>query len=157
MNISAHRKEIVMQVVDLNELETRPVGLGRAVAFPVHSATGTAASATVWIALEPGGEVPEHRDSAEELLYIVRGEVEATLSGETGILRAGELAVVPPMAPHELRNIGDGDARVLGFFAASTVVSTFTERMGPEGERVFVTGAPLPLAVRLEEAVTLNA
>ena len=146
-----------MQVVDLNDIETLPVGPRLAIAFPVHSATGTAASATVWIALEPGGEVPEHADSAEELLYVVRGDVEATVAGETGTLGAGELAVVPPMALHALRNVGSSDARVLGFFAGSTSVATFTEPMGPNGERVFVIGAPLPIAVTLEEAVTLTA
>jgi quercetin dioxygenase-like cupin family protein len=141
----------------LNEVETQSVGPGRAVAFPVHSATGAAASATVWIALEPGGEVPEHTDSAEELLLVLDGEVEASVDGETGTLRSDQLAVIPPMAPHALRNIGSGDARVLGFFASSAVVSIFTDPMGPEGEQVFVTGAPLRLAVRLEEAVTLTA
>ena len=146
-----------MQVVDLNEIETQPAGGARAVAFPVHSATGTAASATVWIALEPGGEVPEHTDSAEELLVVLRGEVEASVDGERGTLRSGQLAVVPPMAPHALRNVGSGDARVLGFFAASAVISTFAAPMGPEGEQVFVTGAPLRIAVRLEDAVTLTA
>ncbi len=146
-----------MQVVDLNEIETHPFAEGLAVNFPVHSATGTADSATVWIALEPGGEVPEHTDSAEELLLVLSGEVEAYVDGESGTLRTGQLAVVPPMAPHALRNISSGDARVLGFFASSTVVSTFAEPRGPEGAQVFVIGAPLRIAVQLEDAVTLTA
>lgn len=146
-----------MQVVDLNTAETTPAGRGLSVAFPVHSATGTAASSTVWIDLEPGGEVPEHADSSEELLYVVEGEVEAAVGGETGILRAGALAVVPSMALHSLRNVGESEARILGFFAGATTVSTFTEPLGPNGERVFVIGAPMPLAVTLEEAVTLTA
>jgi len=145
-----------MQVVDLKTVEIAPVGHGLSVAFPVHSATGTAASSTVWINLEPGGEVPEHADSSEEVLYVVEGAVEGTIAGETGILRAGALAVVPPMALHSLRNVGDSYARVLGFFAGSTTVSTFTEPMGPNDAQVFVIGAPLQLAVPLEEAVTLT-
>jgi hypothetical protein len=59
------------------------------------------------------------------------------------------------MAPHALRNISSADARVLGFFASSTVVSTFAEPRGPEGAQV--TGAPLRIAVPLEDAVTLTA
>src|SRR5947209_16789370 len=127
-----------MLVVDLNSVETFPAGPALEVAFPVHSQTGTAASSTVWMELGPDGVVPEHTDSAEELLYVVRGDVEARVGAESGTLREGQLALVPAMAPHSLRNIGGGDARVLGFFAASTNVSTFTEPFGPDGEQVAV-------------------
>ena len=140
-----------MQVVDLNSVETFPSGPALDVAFPTHSHTGAAASATVWMELGPDGVVPEHTDSAEELLYVVCGEVEASVGDETGTLREGQLAVVPAMAPHSLRNIGRGDVRVLGFFAGSTIVSTFTEPHGPDGEQVFVIGAPFPLMARLPE------
>ena len=146
-----------MQLVDLNEIEATPVDPGRSVAFPVHSTTGAAASAIVWIVLEPDGEVPEHTDSAEELLYVVQGEVEATVGADTTTLRAGQLAVVPPMAPHALSNVGPDEARLLGFFASSTVVSTFAAPMGPDGEQVVVTGAPVRILAHLEEAVTLTA
>ena len=44
-------------------------------------------------------------------------------------------------------------ARVLGVFAGSTNVAVFTEPHGPNGEQVFVVGAPLPLMSALEEAV----
>jgi len=146
-----------VQVVDLNNVETLPRGEGLEVAFPVSSATGTAATAIVWIELDAGGSVPEHRDSAEELLFVVRGEIEASVGGETGVLGEGQLAVVPAMSPHSMRNVGEGDARVLGFFAGSTSVATFSEPMGPEGEQIFVIGAPRFLGAPLEEAVTLTA
>jgi quercetin dioxygenase-like cupin family protein len=146
-----------MDVVDFEHIETLQPREGLAVAFPVSSATGAAASAVVWIELERAGSVPEHTDSAEELLYVVRGEIEATVGGETGILRAGQLAIVPPMAPHSLRNVGDGDARVLGFFAGCTVVSTFADGLGAEDEQIFVIGAPRFLATRLEEPAPANA
>jgi quercetin dioxygenase-like cupin family protein len=151
------RKEEHVQVVDLNRTETLSLRGGLEVAFPISSATGSAASAVVWIELETGGAVPEHCDSAEELLYVVSGEVEASVGDESGALRAGELAVVPPMAPHSLRNVGDEEARVLGFFAGCTVVSTFTDGFGPEDEQLFVIGAPRFLAAQLEEAATLRA
>jgi hypothetical protein len=61
------------------------------------------------------------------------------------------------MAPHSLRNVGDEEARVLGFFAGCTVVSTFTDAFGPEDEQLFVIGAPRFLAAQLEEAATLRA
>jgi quercetin dioxygenase-like cupin family protein len=140
-----------MQVVDLTTVECFSVRASLDVSFPVHSATGTAASAIVWIKLDESGEVPEHTDSAEELLYVVQGKVEAAVGDETGTLEPGQLAVVPAMAPHALRNVGDGPAAILGFFAGSSVVSTFSEPLGPDGEQVFVTGAPFPLSTRLPE------
>lgn len=143
-----------MQVVELNTVETQPVGEGLEVAFPVHSGTGAAASATVWMEIAPGGNVGEHTDSAEELLYVVRGEVEASVGDENGILRAGDLALVPAMAPHSLRNVGLEDARVLGFFASSTNVATFAQPHGPLGARVFVIGGPMPIGLPLDEPVT---
>lgn len=142
-----------MQVVDLNTVQSMPIDERLSVAFPVHSATGCAASSTVWMEIAPGGAVAEHTDSAEELLYIVCGEVEAAVGEESGTLRAGDLAVVPAMAPHALRNLGDNEARVLGFFAGSTNVATFTEPHGPAGPRVFVIGGPMPIALPLEEQV----
>lgn len=144
-----------MQVVDLNTVASMPINERLNVAFPVHSATGCAASSTVWMEIAPGGGVTEHTDSSEELLYVVRGEVEATVGDETGTLRAGDLAVVPAMALHSLRNVGDEEARVLGFFAGSTNVATFTSAPhGPGGPQVFVIGGPMPIAVPLEEPVT---
>lgn len=123
---------------------------GHRAAFPFHSAMGAASTAAVWITLEPGAELAEHRDSAEELLYAVEGAVEASVGGETGELRAGEVALVPAMAPHSLRNLGDTTARVFGFFSSSTNIATFTEPLGPGGPQVVAVGAPVPLAAPLE-------
>lgn len=139
-----------MQTIDLDTTDRFAPGPGLEVAFPLHSATGAADSAIVWINLEPGGVLPEHQDSAEELLLVVEGEVEATVDGETGTVGERQLALVPAMAPHGMRNVGQSPARVLGFFSASTLVSTFAEPLGPEGPQVFVTGAPSMIAVPLE-------
>ena len=146
-----------MFTADLESNQLVEMGEALRVSFPLHSATGTADTATVWMNLDPGGEVPEHRDSAEELLLVVEGEVEATIGDETARMRELELALVPSMAPHALRNVGERRARILGYFASSTVVSTFAEPFGPDGMQVFVTGAPGFLAAPLEkEAITLT-
>ena len=84
-----------------------------------------------------------HRDSAEGLLGL-EGEVEATVGEAHLTLRAGEIAVVPSMVPHGLRNVGQERARVLGFFGSATNVATFADS-------IFVVGAPLPIRVPLEE------
>jgi quercetin dioxygenase-like cupin family protein len=141
--------------VDLDSVELIERFEGLRVAFPITSAQGAAAAATVWMELAPGAALPEHTDSAEELLFVVDGEVEASVGDERAALRAMELAVVPALVPHGLRNVSDRPARVLGFFASSTNVAVFTEPQGPEGMQVFVVGAPAPLAVPLEEPVAV--
>jgi quercetin dioxygenase-like cupin family protein len=139
--------------VDLNTVDLPERGSGLRAAFPITSAEGAAAIATVWMELEPGGVLPEHTDSAEELLFVVEGEVEASVGAERRTVRAGDLAVVPSLAPHGLRNL---PTRILGVFASATNVAVFSEPMGPDGERVFVVGAPLSLLSHLEEPVAVG-
>ena len=135
-----------MQSMDLNGVEKLVEAPGLSVGFPFSSTTGTASTASVLIDLEPGGEVPTHVDSAEEILLVLEGEIEAFCGDESGRFGKDELAIVPAMVPHSLRNVGDGPARVFGFFSSSTVVSTFDDPL-PNGERVNVIGQPTTLSV----------
>ena len=138
-------------------LDEKPMGDGSIrYDFPLHSGVGTASTAVVLFELEPGNELATHTDSAEEILLVLEGEGEAHVGGETGILRAGDLAVVPSMAPHGVRNIGDATLRVIGFFSSSTVVSTFQDGLGPEGERVHVVGSTATILAQLPEPALVS-
>ena len=121
-----------MYVFDMNEFELVPTAPGLRVSFPLHSATGTASTATVLFELDPGAEL---------------------VGDEIGRLEKHQVALVPAMAPHGLRNIGDDVLRVLGTFSASTVVSTFERPFEDGGPEVLVIGSPVALAGPLEEAV----
>ena len=129
-----------MFTLDIDTLEAQEMGGGLSVTFPFSSATGTADTAAVYLVFEPGGVLPEHTDSAEEWLLGLEGTVEATVGDETGILDAGQLALVPAIAPHGARNVGPGTARVLGFFGASTNIAHFSEELAP-GVKTLVVGA----------------
>jgi mannose-6-phosphate isomerase-like protein (cupin superfamily) len=142
-----------MFTFDVDDYELIPTAPGLRVGFPLHSATGTASTATVLFELDPGAELYTHQDSAEELLIIVQGTAEARVGDEIGRLEAHQVALVPPMAPHGLRNIGDDVLRVLGTFSASTVVSTFERPFQEDGPNVVVIGSPVQLGGRLEAAV----
>jgi quercetin dioxygenase-like cupin family protein len=142
-----------MIAFDTNNYELVPTAPGLRVAFPVSSATGTASTATVLFELDPGAELEVHTDSAEELLIILQGTAEARVGDELGRLETHQVGLVPPMAPHGLRNVGDDVLRVLGTFSASTVVSTFEEPFAEGGPDVLVIGSPIQLAGRLQEAV----
>lgn len=113
-------------------------------AFPINKHTGAAGSGVVYFELEPGKHLPTHTDSPEEVLYIVAGTGEAHVGDERGVVSAGDLAVIPAMVPHGLRNIGHETLKVVGFFADSTIVSTFEEPLQPMGAATIEMGAPPP-------------
>lgn len=141
-----------MIAIDLDNYELTPGGPGFRVGFPLHSATGTASTATVLFEIDPGHELAIHTDSAEELLIVLAGSGEARVGDEVGQVAKGAMALVPPMAPHGLRNTGDEVLRVLGTFSASTVVSTFETPLEAGGPDVLVIGAPVPTFAYLEQA-----
>lgn len=147
-----------MYAVDLTTLETMefesaldPTRRVR-VAFPISSATGTAASACVYFEVDPGCHVGVHTDTAEELLVVLEGAAEGLVGDETARVEAGQVVVVPAMVRHDVINVGEGPLRVLGTFAGSTNIGTFEEPLSPGGPQVFVIGGPTPLALPLEAA-----
>ena len=114
-------------------------------AFPINCFTGAEHTAVVYFEVQPGDYLPTHTDSAEEVLYIVAGECEAHAGDEVRRLQAGDLAVVPAMVPHGISKVvGDETLKVVGFFAGSTIVSTFDEPLAPVGERI-LEQAPVPV------------
>jgi quercetin dioxygenase-like cupin family protein len=138
-----------MQVVNLDNTELNDME-GLRFGFPLSSATATASTAVVQMEFEPGAELPRHTDSAEELLLVLQGTAEGTINGESGLLEAGDIAVVPALAPHGLRNVGDEILRVIGFFSSSTNLGVFEQPL-PTGDQVVVVGAPMPMSAPLPE------
>lgn len=135
-----------MLTVNLNKLElTKFTGknnpkLHCRATFPLLGAMGTKNSAAVYFELQPGNSLGRHTDSAEESLLILAGEVEVRVGQEKGKLAKGEIAVVPVMVPHDLRNIGKETAKVLGFFGgANNIVATFDEVWLPTNSNVVDT------------------
>jgi quercetin dioxygenase-like cupin family protein len=130
-----------MHTADLNHLELRDVwyeddpAMRVKVNFPYFAATGNQSSAVVYFEIEPGHYLGTHTDSAEEIVMVLSGTVEATLGDERGQLMAGQSALIPAMVPHGVRNAGPETARCVGFFSAATVESTFDQPMMPFGER----------------------
>lgn len=115
------------------------------VAFPIDKWTGSNDSAVVYFEVEPGDRLVRHTDSAEEVLYIVAGEAEAEVGDERGRLTAGDLAVIPALVPHGLVNVGTETVKVVGFFSASEIISSFDEPVQPFGLAVLNQGAPAPV------------
>jgi quercetin dioxygenase-like cupin family protein len=116
-------------------------------AFPINEHTGAAGSGVVYFEVERGQYLPRHTDSPEEVLYIVAGTGEAEAGGETAIVSAGDLAVIPSMVPHGIRNIGTETLKVVGFFNSAHIVSTFEESLQPMATTTMELGAAAPAAV----------
>jgi quercetin dioxygenase-like cupin family protein len=112
--------------------------------FPLFLGTGTKNTAVVYFEIEPGYRLGTHTDSAEEILLILEGQVEVSLGEAEGRLSAGQMAVVPAMVPHGMRNVGEERVRVAGFFSSNVIVSTFDKPVMPFGQRV--VGTPPVLA-----------
>jgi quercetin dioxygenase-like cupin family protein len=137
----------MMITVNLNELElnefwgeNHPTMHNRST-FPLLGAMGTENSATVYFELEPGDSLGRHTDSTEEILLILDGTVEVSVGEEKGQLSQGEIALVPTMVPHDLRNVGERTAKVLGFFGSPNIVATFDVTFVPANTRVIDTAA----------------
>jgi quercetin dioxygenase-like cupin family protein len=134
-----------MYTADLNRLELLDAwydedpAMRIRVNFPFYAGTGNQVSSVVYFEIEPGHYLGTHTDSAEEIVLILAGTVEATLGNEVGLLMAGQAALIPAMAPHGVRNVGNETARCVGFFASAEVVSTFEQPMMPLGQRVVGT------------------
>ncbi len=115
--------------------------------FPINRQAGSADSAVVYFEIAPGERLARHTDSAEEVLYIVAGTAEAEVGDERGVVHAGDLAVIPAMAPHGVRNIGDETLKVVGFFSHAVIYSEFDEPVQPIGRSALPEMAPEPVPV----------
>ncbi|HEY64420.1 MAG TPA: cupin domain-containing protein [Caldilineae bacterium] len=56
-------------------------------------------------AFDQGEGLSEHTTPYDALVYVLDGEVEITISGETMRVKAGEMVIMPANEPHALRAI----------------------------------------------------
>jgi len=110
--------------------------------WALHGESGSASTAVIYFELERGKRLGRHRDSAEEVLVVLEGAIEATVGDDRIRVEAGGMALVPAQVPHDVRNVGDGPARVAGFFSSNTIVAVFDEPWQPIGSRVVTSPAP---------------
>ena len=64
--------------------------------------------------LEPGQATERHYHSvSEEIYFVLKGQGEMELDGETSFLRPGDAVLIPPGAWHTLENNGTSELRIL--------------------------------------------
>jgi quercetin dioxygenase-like cupin family protein len=81
----------------LNDLLTRQV---------IHTAQSTVAR----ISLRKGAVVPLHQHVNEQVTMLKSGVLRFEMGDETFVLRAGDVLVIPPDAPHRVEALEDSEA-----------------------------------------------
>ena len=95
--------------------ERRPVlrdpetGLERQSLSPTFAARGVEFLRNVVPEGSTSGDFPPHRKGVEEHLVVERGQLEATLGGETYLLREGDALFFEADVPHRFDNVGRGE------------------------------------------------
>jgi quercetin dioxygenase-like cupin family protein len=68
-----------------------------------------------YVDVDPGASFAEHDHPHEQVIHLLEGDFEVTVDGETRVLRAGDVAIVPPHARH--RGTAITKCRILDAFA----------------------------------------
>lgn len=71
------------------------------------------------------GIIPPQANLLTEVLVVLEGAVIINVEGRKTLLKAGKSFKIPAGAAYQLRNVGIGEARAVGFFDTSNVVKTF--------------------------------
>ena len=92
----------------------RYIQLGTSIIFKSLSRE-TGGAAFIWEnETPPGAMVPPHMHQTEdEFIYLVEGEMEVTIGGETHTIQTGDLAKMPRGVPHAIRSTGPGMTKSL--------------------------------------------
>jgi quercetin dioxygenase-like cupin family protein len=80
------------------------------------------------------GAGPHLHRAHVDSFYVLEGELEVTLDGDTRQLRPGELATVPPKTVHAFRNASGGRVRFLNLHTPGMRFDEYIRRMDA-GER----------------------
>jgi quercetin dioxygenase-like cupin family protein len=94
-----------------------------------YGGNGAEASTVIYFAVPPGKRLGNHTDTAEETQFFVGGQGELLLEDGAKPVRAGDVIVLTEGTPHDLRNTGTEDLRVIGFFAAPGVSQHWTSEV----------------------------
>jgi len=125
-------------------------------AYPISAAQGTEASTVAYFAFEPGQHSGLHADDAEEVIYVADGEGEVFVSGRQRKLEAGGFTFIPRGVQHDVYAYGDVALRLLSFFPAARVESTYTELLLPFGSYTLASDIPPPAPMPQMEEIDFS-
>jgi quercetin dioxygenase-like cupin family protein len=94
---------------------------------------GAESSGSSILEVEPGRRLPPHTDSAEEAIAVLAGRARVTIDDQTADVSAGELALVPAGAKHQVENVGAETLHFVAFYAGTDVVTRYEDEVQPDG------------------------
>ncbi|HTU14005.1 MAG TPA: cupin domain-containing protein [Solirubrobacterales bacterium] len=106
-----------------------------------YGGNGAERSTLITFAIPPGKRLGRHYDTAEETQFFIGGSGELLLDDGPRPVRKGDLIVLTENTMHDLRNTGDEDLRVIGFFSKPEVEQHWSEEVW-EPDGLTVTGTP---------------
>src|SRR5262245_28449494 len=69
------------------------------------------------VGISPDAPAIRHFHHGEEIIYVLEGELEYEIEGEsTRTVKAGEALMVPAEAVHSVKNVGEGEAAELATY-----------------------------------------
>jgi mannose-6-phosphate isomerase-like protein (cupin superfamily) len=105
---------------------------GTATAGRMFRLLAPCSSVTQFVGYIPVGRAPDHFHKYDEVVYVLQGEGELHIDGETAPLRAGTCVHLPKGLVHCLENTGPGEMQVLGVFRPA---GSPAEAYYPDGTR----------------------
>jgi mannose-6-phosphate isomerase-like protein (cupin superfamily) len=107
-------------------------GADRATAGRMFRLLAPCATATQFVGYIPPGRAPDHFHRYDEVVYVLEGDGELHIGGESSPLRAGTCVHLPATLVHSLENFGPGEMQVLGVFRPA---GSPAEAYYPDGTR----------------------
>ena len=126
-----------MKTIDLCELELLEVWSKAdplekvSFTFAISAETGATGASVAYAELGPGGAIPTHFDSANEIVLVLEGTVEVEVDGEIETVAPGNLVQIAGGSRHRVANTGDHAVRMLHFFDEAADTVTFDEPLMP--------------------------
>ena len=119
--------DVTHAVVGVDDAEA-----GTATAGRMFRLLAPCSSVTQFVGYIPVGRAPDHFHTYDEVVYVLRGEGELHIDGETAPLRAGTCVHLPKGLVHCLENTGPDELHVLGVFRPA---GSPAEAYYPDGTR----------------------
>lgn len=115
----------VVRRSDKPEASWRPGKRGILHAAKTVGGTTTLAVNESWNEVGVGAPLHHHPDGLEEVIMVLDGRAEFWLDGETHLLEAGDLVIIPPYATHGFTNPGPDELHVLGIFSVNEAETVY--------------------------------
>ena len=109
--------------------------------YLAYGGNGTRDSTVIYFAIPPGKRLGRHFDTAEETQFFLGGSGALLLDEGSAPVSEGDLIVLEEGRYHDLKNTGDKDLRVIGFFSKPQVEQHWSEETWPPDDQS-VTGSP---------------